>query len=391
MTDELLWTAGAFAALSGVAVAALAGLAVFLAVGKRRWLPLQRLRPGRWGGYEVFLAFCVVNGLPLLIVAMLLQMGFFTPLLGELPEMNPRDPATRSYLLRSDMIASPLTLAAALGVLFLGFYVRSQTRPRHYGLSWARWPANLGLGVAAFLITTPLVLGLHALITLGNPEEHPFVELTRRMEGWEWIFLGFQAVVRAPLLEEILFRGILLGWLRRASLGGHIAVAALTVCIGFMAAPQAGGTSSAWDYVGPVFFALLGAAGYAFLMYRLARSFRLNETEIRHWQLEPANFTQHGIELASEETLHAMRHQHRDDDERRWHDWNRKNAWLAVYGSAMLFAVFHTEMWPAPVALIFLALALGWLALRTQSLIGPITLHALFNLVSFIALYGSTL
>src|SRR5262249_47464814 len=63
--------------------------------------------------------------------------------------------------------------------------------------------------------------------------------------------------------------------------------------------------------------------------------------------------------------------------------------WQAILGSALIFAAFHSEAWPAPVALFFLALALGWLAYRTRSLIAPITLHALFNSVStFILLMG---
>jgi membrane protease YdiL (CAAX protease family) len=388
VSDERLWTAAAYAALAGVAVVALVGLAIYFAVRKKSWLPLQRLRPGNWAGYEVIVAFCVGNGLPLLIVLILFLIGFFNPILGVAPEMNPPGPAAKAYLFRCINVAGPLTLAATLGVLVGVLFVRSQTRPRPYGLSWARWPANLGLGLAAFLIATPVVLALHALIALAHPQEHPFVELSRQMQDWEWLFLAFQVIVQAPVLEEILFRGILLGWLRRASLSGHLAVSLMTI---FVAIYQASAMPSAWDYVGPGVFAVLCAAAYAFFTYRMATRFQLNETEIRQWQLEPVNFTHEGTVPTSEEDLREMRRQHRETDERRRQEWGRQNAWLAIFGSAMLFAVFHTGAWPAPVALLFLALVLGWLAMRTQSLIGPITLHALFNLVSLIVLYGSTL
>ncbi len=387
MSDELWWTASAYAALAGAAVVALGGLAVFLAASKKRWLPLQRLRPGTWTGLDVLLAFFVVQGVPYLIALLLLMMGFFDPLLGPAPALDPPDPDLKWYLLRCDMLASPLTLAATLGVLFAVFYLRCQTQPRRYGLSWARWPANLGLGIVGFLSATPVVLGLYALITLAHPEEQMFAELAKHMQGWEWIFLALQTIVRAPLLEEIFFRGILLGWLRRASLGGHVSVGAVTI---FIAVQQASGAPSIWDSVGPGAFAAVCAAGYAFWMYRMARRFRLNETEIRYWQLEPVNFTHDAEATATEEDLPEMRRQFRDADERRRQQWALQNAWLAVYGSAMLFAVFHTGAWPAPVALLVLALVLGWLAMRTQSLIGPITVHALFNVVAFITLYGST-
>src|SRR5262249_12123698 len=50
----------------------------------------------------------------------------------------------------------------------------------------------------------------------------------------------------------------------------------------------------------------------------------------------------------------------------------------ALFGTSILFASLHSA-WPSPVALFVLALALGWLAQRTQSLVGPTVMHALFN------------
>ncbi len=112
------------------------------------------------------------------------------------------------------------------------------------------------------------------------------------------------------------------------------------------------------------------------MLQRLARRFNLSATEIQQWRLDPP----------APPRATALQ---RDTDQRR-QDWARLNAWLAIYGSAMLFAVFHTQAWPAPIALAILGAVLGWLAMRTQNLIAPITVHALFNLVAFIALYCST-
>jgi membrane protease YdiL (CAAX protease family) len=58
----------------------------------------------------------------------------------------------------------------------------------------------------------------------------------------------------------------------------------------------------------------------------------------------------------------------------------------AIYGTALLFASAHSFAWPTPVSLFVLALALGYLAYRTQSLVGPMLLHALFNGVSVVIL-----
>jgi membrane protease YdiL (CAAX protease family) len=61
-------------------------------------------------------------------------------------------------------------------------------------------------------------------------------------------------------------------------------------------------------------------------------------------------------------------------------DGARLAASQAVYSTAALFASIHP--WPTPVALFVLGLGLGWLAYRTQSLVGPMVLHALFNAVA---------
>jgi membrane protease YdiL (CAAX protease family) len=385
--SELKWTAVGYGLIAAVVVPALLAFAGYLFLTHKRFLPLPRLRPGAWGGHEVFVAFCIVLGVPTLVVSALLTIEFYTPLLGVAPEEGKH---LHTYVSRSTSIASPLTLATVLGLLFLSLYLRSQTRPRDFGLSWARWPANLALGGIAFLVLTPLVLGLHALVTIFHVEVHPFVEMVQHMEGWEWIFLGFQTIIQAPIMEEILFRGVLLGWLRRASLSGHLAIASMTVFVTlvFVRVPAEG--PSALSYIGPGLFALVCAGGYCYAMYRMARNFHLNESEIQQWDLQPIERVQEGDKNFEDAEQQMRRHLQREADERRRQDWQRQNARLAIFGSAMLFAVFHTHDWPAPIALIVLALALGWLATRTQSLLAPIALHALFNLASFIALYGVT-
>jgi membrane protease YdiL (CAAX protease family) len=60
----------------------------------------------------------------------------------------------------------------------------------------------------------------------------------------------------------------------------------------------------------------------------------------------------------------------------------RKQPMAGVFAAALLFAWFHARVWPSPVPLLWLALGLGWLALRTRSLVAPIVLHGLFNAVA---------
>jgi hypothetical protein len=59
----------------------------------------------------------------------------------------------------------------------------------------------------------------------------------------------------------------------------------------------------------------------------------------------------------------------------------------AVFATALLFGAVHSFAWPTPVALFVLGLVLGYLALRTRSLVAPVILHSLFNGVSFVLLF----
>jgi hypothetical protein len=138
-------------------------------------------------------------------------------------------------------------------------------------------------------------------------------------------------------------------------------------------------------------FAAVLIAGYGWLLRRQARQFGLSEIEILHWQLHPVEPTPEGTENLTEDEARERRQKMRTEDEQRQQQWDKANADIAILGSAMLFALGHASAWPAPLPLVLFGLVLGWLARRTQSLIAPITLHALFNLVAFITLYGTVL
>ena len=64
--------------------------------------------------------------------------------------------------------------------------------------------------------------------------------------------------------------------------------------------------------------------------------------------------------------------------------------WRPCVFSALFWAAIHVENWPAPVPLLVLGLALGWLYERTGSLVAPVALHATFNGISTVwVLLGS--
>jgi membrane protease YdiL (CAAX protease family) len=366
--NELWWNAIAYGLIAGAAVLGIIGVYLFVPAVRRRWLPMVRLRPGAWTGREVFLVFCAYIGFPSVIVMMLMMIGFFNPLIGPAPDPESAEPAFTTYAEQCGAISSPLFLTVTLGVIFAMLFARRGVRPHHLGLSRARLPANLALGLAALLIGFPLVMGVHVAVglLLGN-RPHALTQAGQQIrEQWEWFFLAFQATVAAPVLEEIVFRGVLLGWLRRATLAGHMMVIAATLLVSTrgISYEDPVAKEAVTDF-GPLIFAAVLAGIYIILLIRVARQFGLAQEEIATWEVNS--------ELATD----------------RADAFRAANAKLAVFGSAMLFASFHAPGWPDPLPLLLLGLILGWLAMRTQSLIGPITLHAVFNLVAFIALFGT--
>jgi membrane protease YdiL (CAAX protease family) len=394
-TRELMWNGIAYATTAAASLLTLLGLCLGVPALRKRWLPLPRLRPGTWTGHEVFLAFCIVQGFEPLIIDLLQPMGFFVPLIGPTPAVDGPGSERSLYSLRCRCLSSPLSLTALLAMLFLVMFARSGSRPHHYGLSWGRWPANLGLGIMAFVLARPLVLGIFALSVLVFPQPaDPLTALGNlNPPVWEWALFAFQMVVAAPLLEEILCRGILQGWLRRASLTGHLLFLTLTLfrTMFFGDLVKYDAATEKYRYqIAPVAFSILLAAGYGWTLYRLARRFALDEAEIQLWQPLPSEPSLEGSAAMSPDHASDLKHQARQRDEERARLWADANARLAIFGSAMLWAAIHTN-WPAPIALFPMGLILGWLFHRTQSLLGPITFHALFNLATFIAFYGSVL
>ncbi|MSU77939.1 MAG: CPBP family intramembrane metalloprotease [Gemmataceae bacterium] len=415
--NELTWYAIAYAWVVGVAILGIVAAWLLAPTSRRAWLPIARLRPGAWIGRDTFFVFCVYHGLPMVITATLFQMGFFTPLIGPAPD---RSALTDSaiYINRCQNIASPLGFTLTLGTIFFILYARSGTRLHHFGLSWTRlWP-NVGLGLVAAMGAIPVVIGLHMLVQFVLPgRDHSLTTLSRLVRNdWEWWFIGFQVVIVAPIMEEVVFRGLIQGWLRRASLSGHLVVCAIVVLFGLMviaekaalvvaptedvqvenkapadAKKAATRPATVIDYLAPGVVALLLVGGYAWLMLRIILQFELREGEIQHWQLDPLEESLAPQAGLSEDDARERRRIACEQEELRQRDWSNANAQLAWFGTAMLFAMVHYGAWPAPISLMPLGLIFGWLAWRTQSLIAPIVLHAVFNLTSFIALYGTVM
>ena len=393
---ELIWHLAAYAGLTGVALLTLLGLYLFARPLHQRWFPLQRLRRVRWRGHDVILAFFALIGGPVVITLLLLQIVFFQVLIGPEPANRPPDDAFTTYLSRCQQISGPLILAVTLATIFGTFYARTDSRPHHYGMTWSRWPANIALGMVAFIAASPIVFGTFALASLVLLQHPSHIKaFAKSLEDWEWVFFGFQVIVMAPLLEEIVFRGILQGWLRRASLLGHMIILGVTLYQAVANMNYRDATNTNEFDPGPLVFALVLDAGYVYALFRMTRYFDLDQAELEQWQVRPLLGDGRDTLLLAELTESPVPglswEQAREHEALRARRWAHANGILAIYGSAMLFAIFHSSNWPAPIALFPMGLVSGWLYHRTQSLIGPITFHAFFNFVTLIALYGMTM
>ena len=196
------------------------------------------------------------------------------------------------------------------------------------------------LAVLAWALLTPIVLVIHGLVTWVStqldltPEQHPLTSLGGG-EGWEQVSFLVQACLVAPIIEELMFRGILLPWMIGARNGISVD------CMRIRRARSWTVRSSSW----PSRFFMLPRA-------------------VRPGRSRFAGVLSLGLAISWGTLRHGRRHIR------------------AVYVSAAFFALVHSAVWPTPIPLFFLGLGLGWLAIRTRGIFVPVIVHGLFNAVS---------
>ncbi|GIW83636.1 MAG: CPBP family intramembrane glutamic endopeptidase [Thermogemmata sp.] len=213
------------------------------------------------------------------------------------------------------------------------------------------WPARLALAAVAWTLLAPLVLGLNGLIDWtysqlgGEPEEHPLTQLDVSVPR-NALLLVLQACVAAPWVEECVMRGLVLPWLLAARTERRRTL-----------------FDGAWPS--------LKARQRAMVMIVVSLWPAWN---CSHWEAVIfLGLLALGLELLQRSPIRHRRH------------------WSAVFASAVVFAMFHSAVWPSPLPLFVLGLGLGWLAVWTRGFFCPALLHAFFNAVStlYLLIYGS--
>lgn len=175
-----------------------------LATG-RSLLPPAEVRVVPWRGKHVagivLLYLAIANVVPLLVLA---AMGAGHPKGAKL------DPAWLT-----------LTMAAingtfiVLGPALLAGWTKSGLAD--FGIERGKVGRDILRGVVAWPLLAPIVFGVQFLaVKVWPPAKHPLLKL---VEGdptsLNWGLTAVSAVALAPLAEEFLFRGVLLGWLGR--------------------------------------------------------------------------------------------------------------------------------------------------------------------------------
>jgi membrane protease YdiL (CAAX protease family) len=310
----------------------------------QRWLPPRRRRAVPWTGPEVFLGlllmvvwhYFIVPGLLLAVV------GFFPGFYGE------GGPTAEVAQVRIGLWITVLAFPLDLLIFPVLFYLLSDTRPYQLGLTTHRAGQNLLAGLIVSVPLVPLVYGVYlALVRLqslwlaGPVEEHPFVLLKGQIGPVETAALLFAVLAAAPIVEELTFRGVLLRWCGQETWRSHL---------------------------------LAGLAVGTALIHRLdglAQAFRLRDGGALLGELLPVLFVLAVLPLYAVAVQRA-----------------RSAEGPAIVATSLLFAAIHSFAWPHPVPLFVLALGLGWLAQRTQSLLGPILIHSLFNAVGCVVFFA---
>jgi membrane protease YdiL (CAAX protease family) len=314
-----------------------------------RLFPPRHHNPVSWTGWEILAVFFLAYFLwPSLVGFCLDRSGFFSWLYGG-PESSAHDLeeiAKEQHNLWIIFFAFPLNLATVLVL----FRLSSGTPPYQLGLSFYSPAKHLALACLTWLIMTPLVFGVNFLASLayfdltGQKPEHPLQELAESSPLiTDAILIGLIALVIAPIWEELLFRGVVQSWLAQQEWRSHLAMGlaffiAISTGITDLYVSRELNLGSILGDLSPMLFVTILIGAYLF-----------TDRLVRRWIPD-------------------------------------RSVFRGIFATSSLFAMVHSPVWPTPIPLFFLALGLGYLAYRTQSLLASIIFHSLFNAVACIAL-----
>ena len=264
-----------------------------------------------WHGHEV-IAVCLAYAISLTIIPLALT-----------PSLN------NTLLNGYEFVIAPL-IVALLAILWQLY---------EYGgrLQNVITQRSIAMACLAWCIVVPIVNGIHLVCNIilhwfnSLPVSHPLTSLAVNESAVKQILFLSSVCVATPLLEELLFRGVIMRWAINRKYGSII---------------------------------IIGLSGCLSILMTVTNlsSYRLIVT----WVI---------IVVA----LYILENVYRPI-------WWSSRIGLGIASSALLFALAHGNVWPTPLPLFIFGLILGYLTARTGTITASVILHGLFNLVSCIML-----
>lgn len=329
--------AGALVAVVAVPLAAICAWIVRRRFGRLcpRWRPV----PFVWPGLGI-LAFFLGHQLLGFVVSAADRVGLFQVIYPNgLPPMPPGTTPDEAEKIAFGVKAYwvglgwvPLLLAVAVVVRQWVF-----NAPPLWPAELLRGPRAVFLGVLVGVSFGTVTVAIHTGLTFlfealhWSVTEHPLSKMGPNGDGYNGLLLVLSACAAAPLIEEFLFRGLLVPWA-----GGRWYRPWVLLFVAAGLATTAGG----WTTAAVTFVAALGVGQYVIQRY----------------------------------------------GKRVWRRLPRRTV-LSIWSSSALFAAAHSAVWPTPIPLFVLGLGLGYLTARTRSWAAAAVAHSLFNLVATVFVF----
>ncbi len=331
--------------------------------------PGNRLRPASWGSLTIFAVVLLYLGVNLSVAKVYYTATHRRPARAaqqaKPPDHGPREPAKASERDRADDRSAPeaeasrdvrpekaagaepgknasgeqtlaemmlqFAISNALLLVLVPMCVRfsSGAGLLELGLDLRGWQLQVQEGLTAALLMTPLVCAIQlAAIRIWTPQSHPVEQMV--LDGLTLpvaLLAVVSTMVLAPLIEELLFRGMFQRWVAR-----------------WLPEPSPAGTSTLAND------ASAGGDG--------------DSRELREVSLgDPPASAQSDPVAPGQPPPRA----------------SSRTLFLPILLTSLIFAGMHLPQWPAPIAIFPLSVALGLLFERTGSLLAVVTMHSAFN------------
>jgi membrane protease YdiL (CAAX protease family) len=242
-------------------------------------------------------------------------------------------------------ISQMVSTVVGLSVLLVRYRSLKQV-----GIQFQYWREDIGLGIESFFLVVPPLLILQWLLTRLVDYEHATLSALAEHPGFlTLISVWAAAVLVAPICEEVFFRGILQSWFQRLKNGS-----------GSLDQMILGGSES-------IDLARHKTRQPDDLAGDLPQSV---VQQVRNYG-SSAGENPYGASPVGHPRTSSLKSDEREE--------YFSSAVLPVFLSAFLFALVHIGQGLAPVPLFFLGLVLGFIFIRTRSLLPCIVLHMGLN------------